>query len=268
LATLGSCGLSFGPVDYRTDLVLKVCAPGLAEAGADANCQAITTAAGAVRTEIITRLDARAQNFQGQTDITDVGDNEIKVATTLTSADAIELFTATGSIAFATPIMGAPDPGNAAFVADQRGRFDPQQFDDPVLYPIGYHWMIDTRLGAGDVTSASVGTDPTTGQASVDINFNTTGAAEWTKITNAAYAAYETIPSAPPPTAQIAVFLDDEVLTSPIVTGGGQSNQTAITGNFTVDEANTLAALISEGPLPTAVSIVSVNGQPESPASS
>jgi hypothetical protein len=94
LATLGSCGLSLEPVDYRTDLVLKVCAPGLAEAGADADCQAITTAAGAVRTEIISRLDARAQNFQGQTDITDVGDNEINVETTLTSADAIELFTA------------------------------------------------------------------------------------------------------------------------------------------------------------------------------
>jgi len=266
LATLASCGL--GPVHYETTLVLRVCGPGSPENATASECTAITTDPETVRTNVITRLEDRAAKFQGQSQITAVGDGEIKVQTTLASTDAVNLFTATGSIAFATAIPGTPDPTNASFVADQRGRFDAQQFDDPDLYPSGYHWLIDTRLNAGDVTSAQAGTDSSTGQITVDINFDSKGAAEWTKITNAAYAAYHADAAGPPPTAQIAIFLDNEVLTAPIVTGGGQSNQTEITGNFTAAAANTLAVLISEGPLPAEVSVVSVNGHPESPAPS
>jgi len=220
-----------------------------------------------VRTEVITRLDDRAARFQGQSEITAVADGEIKVRTTLTSAQATNLFTTTGSIAFATPIVGAPDPSNPSFIADQHGRFDAQQFRDPNLYPPGYHWVVDTRIDASDVTSAVAGTDSTTGQSTIDINFDSKGAAEWSKITDAAYAAYHADPSEAPATAQVAIFLDTEVLTAPIVTGAGQSNQTEISGNFTADEASTLAVLISEGPLPARVSIVSINGQPESPPS-
>jgi preprotein translocase subunit SecD len=265
LIALASCGFSFGPVDYQTTLVLKVCAPGSPQGATPSDCPAVTTDPGTVLQDVITRLDNRAANFQGQSAITGIGTGEIKVRTTLAGAQAVDLFGATGSIAFATPVLGAPDPSNASFVADQRGRFDARQFNDELLYPPGYHWLIDTRLGAGDVTSATAGTDSTTGQITVDINFNSQGAAEWTKITNAAYAAYSADPSADPTTAQLAIFLDSEVLTAPIVTGGGQSNQTEITGNFTADDANTLATLISEGPLPAPVSVVSVNGQPESP---
>ena len=266
LATLASCGP--GPVHYETTLVLRVCGPGSPENATASECTAIASNLETVRTNVITRLEDRAAQFQGQSTITAVGEDEIKVQTTLTSTDAVDLFTVTGSIAFATAILGTPDPTNASFVADQRGRFDARQFDEADLYPSGYHWLIDTRLSAGDVASAVSGTDNTTGQVTVDINFDSKGAAEWTRITNAAYAAYHADTADPPATAQIAIFLDDDVLTAPIVTGGGQSNQTEITGNFTAASANTLAVLISEGPLPAEVSVVSVNGQPETPASS
>ena len=263
LGTLAACGFNGGPVIYRTDLVLGVCSPGSPEA-ATLQCPAVTTNPGSVRTEVITRLNDRAAHFQGQSEITAVGDGEIRVRTTLTSAQAINLFTSTGSVAFATPILGAPDPSSPSFIADQRGRFDAQQFRDPNLYPPGYHWVIDTRINASDVTSAVAGTDSTTGQSTIDINFDLKGAAEWSKITDAAYAAYRADPSQTPATAQVGIFLDSDVLTAPIVTGAGQSNQTEISGNFTADEASTLAVLISEGPLPADVSIVSINGQPES----
>jgi preprotein translocase subunit SecD len=266
LAILASCGP--GPVHYETTLVLRVCGPGSPENATASECTAITSNPETVRNNVITRLEDRAAKFQGQSNITAVGAGEIKVQTTLASTDAVDLFTVTGSIAFATAILGTPDPTNASFVADQRGRFDARQFDDADLYPSGYHWLIDTRLNAGDVASAVSGTDSTTGQVTVDITFDSKGAAEWTKITNTAYAAYHADTAGPPATAQIAIFLDDDVLTAPIVTGGGQSNQTEITSNFTAASANTLAVLISEGPLPAEVSVVSVNGQPETPASS
>lgn len=262
LVTLASCGSSPGPVHYQTILVLKICAPASPTAATVSDCPAIATNAHAAAQSVIARLEDRAANFQGQSEITPVGNGEVRVRTTLTSAQAIDLFATTGSIAFATPIPGAPNPDSPSFIADQRGRFDTQQFDDPVLYPPGYHWLIDTRLDATDVSSAQAGTDSTTGQFTVDINFDSKGAEEWAKITNAAYAAYQTNPSGTLPTAQIAIFLDNSVLTAPIVTGGGQSNQTEISGNFTAGIANTLAVLMSGGPLPAEVSIVSVNGQP------
>jgi preprotein translocase subunit SecD len=261
LAGLTSC-FSSGPVVYKTDMVLKVCAPTSAVATASA-CEAINSDPATVRSEVMTRLEDRIAYLQGQGAVTAVDADEIEVRTTLTGSQDISALTRIGSVAFATAVPGAPDTGNASFIADQQDRFDASQFTDPDLYPPGYHWKIDTHLGAGDVTSAVAGTDSTTGQNTVDINFNSKGAAEWTRITNAAYAFYLSDPTQP--TSQIGIFLDDEVLTAPVVTGGGQSNQTEITGNFTQDEANSIATLISEGPLPAEVAVVSINGKLSSP---
>ena len=99
-----------------------------------------------------------------------------------------------------------------------------------------------------------MGQDATSGAIAVDINFNSTGATEWAKITNAAFSVYQTDPTSP--NAQIAIFLDNQVLTAPQVTGGGQSNQTEITGNFTSDSATQLASLISAGALPADITTV------------
>ena len=136
------------------------------------------------------------------------------------------------------------------------GALRPTQFGSSFYYPTGYHWKIDNNIDATDVQSATVGTDSTSGQITVNITFNAAGASEWSKITTAAFAAYSASPTNPPPTAQIAIFLDNDVLTAPVVTGGGQSNQTQITGNFTSDSATTLASLISAGALPAEITTV------------
>jgi SecD/SecF fusion protein len=162
----------------------------------------------------------------------------------------------TAKLHFATPVQGTPNPSNPAFIADQQNLYDATQFANTLDYPTGYHWKMDTNIDASDVTSADVGTDSTTGQISVVINFNGHGAQEWSKITTAAYAAYSASPSAPPPSAQIAIFLDNRVLTAPVVTGGGQSNTTQITGNFTSDSASLLAQQINAGSLPAEIGVV------------
>jgi SecD/SecF fusion protein len=170
---------------------------------------------------------------------------------------AVDTIGKTSRLYFATAVPGSPtNPPSAALIADQQGHYDTAQFADTQLYPTGFHWKIDNSLDATDVNSASVGQDSTNGQIAVQINFNSAGASEWAKITDAAYAQYQTNPSAPPPQAQIAIFLDTEVLTAPVVQGGGQSNQTEITGGFTSDSATQLANLISAGALPAEITTV------------
>lgn len=170
---------------------------------------------------------------------------------------AIDTVGTTSKLYFATPVPGAPDPSNPTFIGDQQNRFNPKQFQDPQLYPPGYHWRIDNAIDASDVTNAQVGSDQTSGQISVDITFNGHGAAEWSRITTAAYAAYQTSPSNPPAAAHIAIFLDNDIISAPQVISGGQSNQTQITGQFTSDQATLLANQISAGALPAEIGTVS-----------
>ena len=168
---------------------------------------------------------------------------------------AVDTIGTTSRLYFATPVPGAAtNPPSAALIADQQGHYDTTQFGNSFFYPTGYHWKIDNNIDATDVNSATVGTDSTSGQIAVDINFNSAGATEWSKITTAANSVYATNPSSP--LAQIAIFLDNQVLTAPAVTGGGQSNQTQITGGFTSDAATQLASLISAGALPAEITTV------------
>jgi SecD/SecF fusion protein len=183
------------------------------------------------------------------------GDDQILVQLPgVTLKQAVQTIGTTSRLYFATPVAGAPNPSSASFLADQQGHFNTAQFSNPSVYPTGYHWKIDQNLDATDVNTATVGQDPTSGAIAVDINFNGTGASEWSKITNAAYSVYQSNPTSP--LAQIAIFLDNNVLTAPVVTGGGQSNQTEITGSFTSDSATQLANLISAGALPAEITTV------------
>jgi SecD/SecF fusion protein len=167
---------------------------------------------------------------------------------------AIDTIGKTQRLYFATPVPGTPDVKSAAFINDQQGHYNPTQFGSTAFYPPGYHWKIDNNLDATDVNTATVGTDANTGAITVNINFNAAGANEWSKITNAAFSVYSSNPTSP--LGQIAIFLDNDVLTAPVVTGGGQSNQTQITGNFTSDSATQLASLISSGALPAEITTV------------
>ena len=184
------------------------------------------------------------------------GDDQILVQLPGVSLkQAVNTIGTTSRLYFATPVPGAAtNPPTAALIADQQGHYDTTQFGNSFFYPTGYHWKIDNNIDATDVNSATVGTDSTSGQIAVDINFNAAGATEWSKITTAANSVYVTNPSSP--LAQIAIFLDNQVLTAPAVTGGGQSNQTQITGGFTSDAATQLASLISAGALPAEITTV------------
>jgi SecD/SecF fusion protein len=163
----------------------------------------------------------------------------------------------TAKLHFATAVAGAPNPGDPNFLADQENLYDPAQFSNTQLYPTGYHWKIDDALDASTVTNADVGVDQSN-QVAVNITFNDTGASEWNKLTTAAFAFYQQSTTNPPPQAQLAIFLDKDIITAPVVQGVS-SNQTQITGGFTTKSAQALASDISAGALPAEIATVSTN---------
>ena len=183
------------------------------------------------------------------------GDQVLVQLPGVTISKARQVLGTTSRLYFATAVPGAADPSNPQVLNDQNRLIDPAQVNNANDYPPGYHWKIDPNISASDVTSAVAQFDSTQQQWAVVINFDGTGASEWSKITTTANGFYQQNPSNPPAQAKVAIFLDNDVLTAPNVVGAS-SNQTQITGRFTSDSASQLADQISAGALPADIAPV------------
>jgi preprotein translocase subunit SecD len=207
------------------------------------------------------------------------GVDVVTVRSGLGLAAAEQLYGTDARLAFATAAAGAPPaaastsadfceqyPSNS-FCVDQEDLYDPSQLDDTQYYPSGYHWKIDNNVTAADISSSSLGTD-SNGNPAVDITFNSAGAAEWGKLTQAAYNVYNTdncaIGTSCPATAQVAIFRDTDVISAPIVEGVSGS-ATEITG-LTLSEAQVLSEELTAGALPVGVQVASSVSASPSPA--
>jgi preprotein translocase subunit SecD len=103
-------------------------------------------------------------------------------------------------------------------------------------------YMLDQAKVVGtDVSSASAGTNPQTGEWQVDLSFTGKGQDRWTNLTREAYNNGAR--------GQIAVVLDNEIVSAP-ATQGVISGDTQISGGFTKDEATLLANQLRYGALP------------------
>ena len=163
---------------------------------------------------------------------------------------AREVVGTTAKLHFATAVQGAPNPKDPNFIADQHNLYDPNQFANSAYYQQGYHWKIDDKIDASDVSKADVQFDPQQGQWAVTINFDSKGADESVKITTTAFNA-----GTSSPLNRIAIFLDTQVITAPLVQSPSSAN-TEITGNFTQQGASQLASQISAGALPAEIDTV------------
>ncbi len=102
---------------------------------------------------------------------------------------------------------------------------------------------------AGDVvTDASANPDPTTGQMSISLNMNSQGAKDWADLTTRA---------ANNGNREVAIVLDDRIVSAPGVRQPITGGRSSIDGSYTVQEANDLAKILSIGKLPAKTSIVS-----------
>ncbi len=103
----------------------------------------------------------------------------------------------------------------------------------------------NTELSGKHLTRASVELDPSTGLPHIALQFNEEGADLFGALT----AAHVGEP--------IAIFLDGEVLSSPVVQTAIYGGQAVITGNFTLEESKLLAQRLNAGALPVPVNLLS-----------
>jgi len=106
------------------------------------------------------------------------------------------------------------------------------------------------RIEGDVIVAASQSPNPMTGQVEVSLTMNSQGAKEWARMTTE--AAKEN-------NRQVAIALDDGIVSAPRVNGPIPGGRTAIYGDFTVAEATDLASILEVGKLPAKVNIVQKN---------
>jgi preprotein translocase subunit SecD len=104
--------------------------------------------------------------------------------------------------------------------------------------------LIPTDLTGADLTSANVVFDQSTGKPSISIEFTKEGGDKFEKITEESVGK------------QVAIVLDNSVISSPTVQEKISGGSAQITGTFTLEEAKQLAVQLNAGALPIPVNLV------------
>jgi len=149
------------------------------------------------------------------------------------------------------PEIAALFPTDSKLLWAQNPYKDPETFVETKLYEL---YMIKKRAGSdnspleGDrITSAGQSPDPTTGEIKVNLTMDMEGARIWKDMTTIA---------ANDNNREVAIALDDEVISAPSVRGPIPGGRTEISGNFSIEEASDLASMLEIGKLPARVKIV------------
>lgn len=104
---------------------------------------------------------------------------------------------------------------------------------------------VNTALSGKQLKSATVQFDQQTGAPNVLLNFNSEGSELFGKLTEEFTGK------------QIAIFLDNQVVSAPVVQQAIYGGQAVITGNFTIDESKLLAQELNAGALPVPINLLS-----------
>jgi preprotein translocase subunit SecD len=149
----------------------------------------------------------------------------------------IESFRVTGGIEAAKSLIG----GTAQLEFKERTCTDGSDFT--------CFTFIDTDLGltGDDLVDAFASSDQTSGQWTVNIQFNSRGAEIFSELTRRIVGM---------PTKRIAVFLDDELLLAPVAQAWIRDGRSQITGNFTREEARSLSIQLESGRLPVPLVLI------------
>ncbi len=118
---------------------------------------------------------------------------------------------------------------------------------DYYLYAIKTEANGKAPLQGDHITDASVSPDPNTGEIQVSLRMDGTGSQIWGDMTTEA---------ARDNNRQVAIVLDNEVVSAPGVNEPILTGNTAITGNFTTQEGQDLATILQIGKLPIETNII------------
>jgi preprotein translocase subunit SecD len=148
--------------------------------------------------------------------------------------ESIESFRVTGGIEAAKALIGET----------ARLEFKERTYTDP-----NRQNFVDADLGltGDDLVDAFASTSSLTGEWTVNIQFNDRGSQIFSDLTRRIVGDN---------TKCIAVFLDDEELICPVAQGWIRDGRSQITGNFTRQEAQTLAIQLESGRLPVPLRLV------------
>ena len=157
---------------------------------------------------------------------------------------AVQSFQSTGGIEDAKRLIG--ETAQLEFLRRQCGA--PVQTAGGCIPPYN-----DQRIGltGDDLENAYHGTDPTTGEWVVNIQFNDRGAEIFGNMTGDI-----NIRTNPQTDEVIAVFLDGEELISPVAQAHIRDGRSQISGSFNRDSARTLAVQLKSGQLPVPLELI------------
>jgi len=132
-------------------------------------------------------------------------------------------------------LPGVEDPAQALSLIGQTAQLDFREGDN-----------LDQRTGltGKDLTRASVDFDQTTGKPQIALQFSSEGAKKFAEITARNVGK------------PLAIFLDNSLLTAPIVQGEILGGQAVITGTFALQEAQQIVAQLNAGALPTPIVVL------------
>ena len=207
--------------------------------------------------ETLQTVTAR-QNHAGF-NITRPADNTIRITTDTTldigerraletmlndEIGAVQSFQSTGGIEDAKRLIG--ETAQLEFLRRQCGA--PLASSGACLPPYN-----DTRIGltGDDLENAYHGSDPTTGEWVVNIQFNDRGAEIFDEMTGAI-----NIRTNPQTDEVISVFLDGEELISPVAQAHIRDGRSQISGSFNRESARTLAVQLKSGQLPVPLELI------------
>ena len=160
------------------------------------------------------------------------------------------------SALLAKPELSNLFPKNVRFLWGYKPYQDPTTGEFTNLYEL---YAIKTQQNTnnapldGDVvTSAAQSQDQITGEPQVTLSMNAVGAKKWAELTGKAYNG-----NAEGNRREIAIVLDDQVVTAPSVNNGAiTGGSSVISGSFNIQEAVDLANILEVGKLPAKTKII------------
>lgn len=157
--------------------------------------------------------------------------------------------------------MGISEPviqreGNDRLIIEIAGVKDPEK----ALETIGRTALLEFKTYDGqvvltgkDLKNAKPSRDPSTNKPQIDLQFGGEGARKFGEVTTRLVRDF---PDPHDPRRIIAIYLDQELLTSPFVQEPITGGDARITGDFAFEEAANIAALLRSGALPVEVEII------------
>jgi SecD/SecF fusion protein len=137
-------------------------------------------------------------------------------------------------------------PNNVRFVYGAEEKKDAHNPNAPLLlYALKtVPGSADAKLEGDHITEARMDYDPLSGKPGVSMQMDMTGSRIWKKMTGDNINKF------------VGVVLDDKVYSAPVVQGEIPNGNTAINGNFSVEDASDLANILKSGKLPAPAHIV------------